>query len=302
MEALPVSYTPHKLDVICARGKLALKHDGNKRLRALVKHNLPMYSASKCKFQKSKIVADIVDAIRSASPQGGFIKFVDDRWYTVSDRHAREKVGQGFRDQLHNQYPSSAKAKAKARKEKSGEGSTLSSDDLTTELSRCTSSAVSWTTCDRTKRENLSNETFSVEVEETQRDTQRLPSFINVDTFSTPLGGGLINADMFIQYEGMLEATKKELRFDSQSTNELLSVLRDVSGDSEHQGAPGQKKDDFLNKSSCSFDFEPLPMEHSALDKIFDISMISDNAEAEKIVTGDDVVGEVCNFTFDEIL
>ena len=83
--------------VLCARGKLAFDHEGNRRFRALVKQNQKQYSAAGCKYEKSKIVSFIVAAVRNASPMGGFVKNIDGAWYEVGDRHAKEKVGQTFR-------------------------------------------------------------------------------------------------------------------------------------------------------------------------------------------------------------
>lgn len=45
------------------------------------------------------------------------MKRMGNRWYTVSDRHAKEKTGQTMRDQLHTRYSSSTKAKARARQQ-----------------------------------------------------------------------------------------------------------------------------------------------------------------------------------------
>ena len=106
---------------------MALEHDGNRSLKALVKCHLKSYSESKCKFQKSRIVSEIVETVRKAN--GSFVKFVDDGWVQVSDRHSREKVGQMFRDCLHTKYKSSTRSKAKLRKSKSpGDDSSQSSN------------------------------------------------------------------------------------------------------------------------------------------------------------------------------
>lgn len=42
----------------------------------------------------------IVNAVRKASPSGGFIRFIDEQWYEVGCHVAREKIGQMFRDLL----------------------------------------------------------------------------------------------------------------------------------------------------------------------------------------------------------
>lgn len=68
-------------------------------------------------MQKSRLVSYIVDSVRASSPSGGFVKRMGNRWYAVSDRHAKEKTGQTMRDQLHTRYSSSTKAKARARQQ-----------------------------------------------------------------------------------------------------------------------------------------------------------------------------------------
>lgn len=71
---LPSDFKPGSLDVICARGKSAYSHTGNKRLRVVIEMNLQKYSNAKTKMEKSLIVSQIVDSIREASHNGGFIK------------------------------------------------------------------------------------------------------------------------------------------------------------------------------------------------------------------------------------
>lgn len=118
---LPDKWAPSCFDVICGRGSIAQQHEGNKRLKMVVQSRLAEYNASRCKFQKSKLVSSIVETIQRASRDGGFVKFVDDGWVRVNDRHCREKVGQMFRDALHTKYKSSTKAKSKLRRQRSGE-------------------------------------------------------------------------------------------------------------------------------------------------------------------------------------
>lgn len=93
MKALAKDFKPSEDDVICARGKEVFNHEGNRRFRTLVKKHLDTYSKCVTKIQKSRLVNFIVGTVRDASPQGGFIKKIDHRWYAVTDRHAREKVG-----------------------------------------------------------------------------------------------------------------------------------------------------------------------------------------------------------------
>jgi len=70
------------------------------RYRALIQAYLPLYSEfGPCnKREKSKIVSDIVNYFKKASPEGGFVRLRNEMWYRVPDRVAREKTGQMFRE------------------------------------------------------------------------------------------------------------------------------------------------------------------------------------------------------------
>lgn len=92
---LPPNFVPGPLDVLCARGKAALQHPGNCRFRSIIKECLPKYEAAQSKLDKSLIVSTIVDSVRRATPNGGFVKEIDGVWYEVGDHNAREKCGQG---------------------------------------------------------------------------------------------------------------------------------------------------------------------------------------------------------------
>jgi hypothetical protein len=115
MKPLPANFEPAPMDVICARGKQAHSHPGNRRFRLRVSMNLERYSKATTKLDKSLIVSSIVEAVRQASPEGGFIKRQGGCWFEVGDHVAREKVGQSFRDLLHTKYKSSTKAKKRRR-------------------------------------------------------------------------------------------------------------------------------------------------------------------------------------------
>lgn len=88
---LHASFQPGPLDVICQRGKNAYDH--NQRFRDMISKQLERYSAATSKLEKSLIVSDIVDGIREASPQGGFVRKEGKYWYRVQESVAREKVG-----------------------------------------------------------------------------------------------------------------------------------------------------------------------------------------------------------------
>jgi len=89
MVPLLPGFEPTELDVICARGKGAFNHPGNIRFRALVQDQLHSYSSSTSKMEKSKIVRDIIESVRQASPQGGFVKKVNGEWFDVGERSRR---------------------------------------------------------------------------------------------------------------------------------------------------------------------------------------------------------------------
>jgi hypothetical protein len=94
VRVLARDFRPGPKDVICARGKRALGHEGNIRFRRLIGQNLRIYSESTTKLEKSLIVTSIVDNVRQSSPHGGFIKKDKGQWYEVGDHIAREKCGQ----------------------------------------------------------------------------------------------------------------------------------------------------------------------------------------------------------------
>lgn len=115
MTPLAPNFVPGPHDVICARGKEAKNHEGNKRYKALIQQSLEKYSQASSKYEKSIIVTEIIEAVRKASPNGGFVKEEGGQWYEVGDHLAREKAGQSLRDSLHSKYKSSTKAKRRKR-------------------------------------------------------------------------------------------------------------------------------------------------------------------------------------------
>lgn len=135
MVPLQKNYAPHKFDVICAKGREAKNHSGNIFYTNLINEVFPRYSKACNKLEKTLIVSEIVDKVRSLSPMGGFIKreklskidvvydvdvgstcsSTNYQYYEVGDHIAREKVGQSLRDRLSNQYKSSTKSKRRRR-------------------------------------------------------------------------------------------------------------------------------------------------------------------------------------------
>ena len=85
MTPLGEGYEPTNFDVVCARGRIAVNHTGNKRFKLIVESSLQRYSNAPSKLAKSAIVSDIVDTIRKSSPDGGFVKKEGTMWYEAGD-------------------------------------------------------------------------------------------------------------------------------------------------------------------------------------------------------------------------
>jgi hypothetical protein len=113
---LEVDFQPSDLSVICGRGKDSYNHTGNRCFRILASVFVERYSRADSKTAKSALVFNIVTMIRQAG--GHFCKREKGTWYEVGDRCAREKVSAYFRDMLHTQYRSSAKAKTTLRRDR----------------------------------------------------------------------------------------------------------------------------------------------------------------------------------------
>ena len=93
---LTTTQPPLLFVVICARGKEAYQHRGNRSFRATLEHHLPAYANATNKLKKSEIVSAIFHAIEEATPKGGFIRKNDKgQWCRVPVHIAREKIGQG---------------------------------------------------------------------------------------------------------------------------------------------------------------------------------------------------------------
>lgn len=116
---------PSEFDVLCGRGNISLKHMGNKRLRYLVEDSLRDYARAKSKIEKSVVVSRIIDQVADGSVRGNELSHggmflrknnKSRQWEVVSDRFAREKVGQLLRDALHDQYRSSTASKKERRR------------------------------------------------------------------------------------------------------------------------------------------------------------------------------------------
>jgi hypothetical protein len=109
---LGVDFQPSDHSVICGRGRQH-NHAGNRRFRALVRVSVERYSQAGSKTTKAAIVSDVLTMIREAG--GHFCRYEKGAWFEVGNRCVRGKVSACFRDILHTQYRSSAKAKTSRR-------------------------------------------------------------------------------------------------------------------------------------------------------------------------------------------
>jgi hypothetical protein len=99
-QILPVGFRPSAKDILLGRGKAFNNHVGNRRFRVAIAMNLRPYVESSTKTEKSLCVQRILQAIRTASPTGGFVK-KDSKtgsWITVTDTEACQKIGHALRD------------------------------------------------------------------------------------------------------------------------------------------------------------------------------------------------------------
>mmetsp|Transcript_62926 Transcript_62926/g.153207 ORF Transcript_62926/g.153207 Transcript_62926/m.153207 type:complete len:616 (+) Transcript_62926:428-2275(+) len=123
-DLLPEEFVPDKCDVICQRGKECFEHAGNRKFRTIIDRHLDTYMKVKSRQQKSKIVTNIVDHIQKSAGDdgGGFVRkdLLTRRWFRVSDKLAREKVGQALRDAIKSRRSAEKKKKKKKKNESTG--------------------------------------------------------------------------------------------------------------------------------------------------------------------------------------
>jgi hypothetical protein len=107
MTPLDQSYKPGMYDVVCGRGKGSYNRPGNKRFRSLVATYIPQYVKARSKLDKSIVLNNIIDKVRSfTNPDTGspaqFVKYTKslNTWVLIGDEHAREKVGHAIREAI----------------------------------------------------------------------------------------------------------------------------------------------------------------------------------------------------------
>lgn len=113
---LPADFEPCGNYVICGNKRKYFESKGNIRFREVCKLFLQEYVQAPTKIEKSAVVTKVMNILRKDCPEGAFVSPQGGRWYAVSERTAREKVGTYFRDCLSDSYKSSAKNKIARRK------------------------------------------------------------------------------------------------------------------------------------------------------------------------------------------
>lgn len=117
---LPVNFEPSDKNIICGNKRKYFESRGNIRFRSVCKMFTNDYHSAPTKVEKSAVVSQVMSILREDCPDGGASVFVTPqggRWYAVSERTSREKVGTFFRDCLADTYKSSAKNKIAKRKQ-----------------------------------------------------------------------------------------------------------------------------------------------------------------------------------------
>ena len=84
---LPLDYELGDDDVFCGRGCRCFNHIGNQRFRALVESQLERYSLATTKMDKTIVICEVVNYVRTKSPNGGFVKKdpLSGRFFEVGD-------------------------------------------------------------------------------------------------------------------------------------------------------------------------------------------------------------------------
>jgi hypothetical protein len=86
---LPPGYKLDENDVFCGRGHLTMNHIGNRRFRSIIVANHERYVNAINRHEKTAIIFQVVDHIRSLTPNGGFIKnYGHNSYYEIGDLEA----------------------------------------------------------------------------------------------------------------------------------------------------------------------------------------------------------------------
>ncbi|CAB9524197.1 Nitrilase family, member 2 [Seminavis robusta] len=129
---LPADFEPADTSIICGNKRKYFESKGNTRFRRVCDLFTQDYGSAPTKIEKSAVVSKVMNILREDCLDGVcFISPQNGRWYAVSERTAREKVGTYLRDCLSGHYLSSAKNKIARRKMTKKELSSCSSSTST---------------------------------------------------------------------------------------------------------------------------------------------------------------------------
>lgn len=90
---LPLDFEPSSYSIICGNKRKFFNSPGNSRLRVLVQSFIPQFGQADGKLEKGMIVSKVMNIVKEACPVGAFVAFEKGRWWQVSERTSREKVG-----------------------------------------------------------------------------------------------------------------------------------------------------------------------------------------------------------------
>jgi hypothetical protein len=110
---LPEDYRPTTLDILCGRGRYT-NHHGNLNFTKAVHANAQRYAEATKRFDKSMVVASVIDALRDTGAR--FVKKdrTSNRYYELTNDQVHEKTGHAIRDRLKTREPSSNPKKQSA--------------------------------------------------------------------------------------------------------------------------------------------------------------------------------------------
>jgi len=105
--------------------------------------HLNEYMNAPTKHEKSLVVTKVLGIIHDVCPVGTFVTFENGRWWEVSHRSSREKVGTFFRDMLADKYKSSAKNKVIQRRQKRNQTSAAAKkEEKSTDTTKTTTTDI----------------------------------------------------------------------------------------------------------------------------------------------------------------
>jgi len=89
---------PHENDVLCGRGGSINSHPGNITFREWVYERKTQYNLADSKKDKTIVVNEVLDLVRSVSPPGRFLQKHNSGWIEIDDAKAMAKISQALRE------------------------------------------------------------------------------------------------------------------------------------------------------------------------------------------------------------